>query len=490
MSLALSTPMTRRATTITLLAALFGTVITGCGYEGASTGAGPGDIGATPGGAQDIGYARQTIEGGNVPPSTSITAEGLLSEHDVPSDGSPCEGLLCARPSVAVAPSLDTGHDAYWVSLGLRSGIASSAGAFHRPPVDLVILIDHSESMVGDIDQTTEAVADIVDRLRPDDRLSVLAFNDSVTEVQPFGAIADKAALESRVRRIDATGGWNLDQGLTQAYDTLRRAGDDPARLRRVIVLSCSYPDNSPGADQFDRIVGQGATERIGLTFLGVLLEDDSVLAADLGRVRGGAYYFVEGTNDLPTFFDDDLDFMLSPLAYDLHFGLAVSSGFQVDRIFGIPGDSTGDPTMDVQTAFANRRGGTVLVRLRKTAGSGSQVAAPTSLGTVSLHYDPESAFGLGASSEPAQSLPVPSDVGSADGESFQGPGVRKAVFLVNEAERMITALQAHEAGDDVLARSILDTLIGYMRREEDAMHDPDLTNEVKLVMELRANLR
>ena len=125
----------------------------GGGYPGPGGGAaspGGGGYGATPGGTQDINLARELVAAGTVPDAEAFTVEGLLSQHDLESDGAPCEDLLCARPSLGVAPSLEDGESTYWLMLGLSSGIAE----FVRPAADVSIVIDASGSMAGDMAET------------------------------------------------------------------------------------------------------------------------------------------------------------------------------------------------------------------------------------------------------------------------------------------------------------------------------------------------
>src|SRR5687767_5686036 len=53
-------------------------------------------MGATPGGAKDIEYARDRIFAGEVPHTSTFTAEGLLSQHDLPIPTSRrCTQILC-----------------------------------------------------------------------------------------------------------------------------------------------------------------------------------------------------------------------------------------------------------------------------------------------------------------------------------------------------------------------------------------------------------
>src|SRR5207244_2158588 len=105
------------------------------------------------------------------------------------------------------APSFETGKTERWMSIGMTSGITT----FVRPALDAVIVIDKSGSMGIDIAQTTEAVARIVDKLRDDDRIAIVTYDDAVKVMKPLGSVGDRAALRSQVKAIDASGGANMN---------------------------------------------------------------------------------------------------------------------------------------------------------------------------------------------------------------------------------------------------------------------------------------
>jgi len=444
---------------------------------GGSPGGG-GDLGATPGGAQDIGYARELIEMGQVPPADVISVEGLLSEHDLPTLGPPCDSLLCSRPALAVAPSIETGETAWWLHLGLTSGLPAD---FERPPVDLVVAIDKSSSMSIDMIETTEAVARLIGKLGADDRLAVLTFDDTVSELHPLGPVEDAAALAAAVRAIPPVGGWNLDQAVARAYDIAAAAGGE-GRLRRVMVLSCGYPALAADySDSFSQMVHEGARQGIGLSFFGVLLGYSDQLGDLLGAAHGGSYYYLDSLARVVEVFDHDLDFMITPLAYDLRFALEVGKGFRIERVYGIPGDEAGAPSaeLEVATAFLSRRRGGLVARLSRV---GEDAA---SLGSVALEYRPEPALGYTAAEEQVAEIAAP----DGDDPHYASPGVRKAAALVNQAEGMIRACAAYHAGDPASAADILDRLLELLRADAAALDDSDLAAEVALVEKLRDNV-
>jgi Ca-activated chloride channel family protein len=448
------------------------------GDDGFGDGGG-GDLGATPGGAQDIAYAREQIAMGQVPVAEVISVEGLLSEHDLPTIGDPCEAPLCTRPAIGVAPSIETGQRSYWLHLGMTSGLGAD---FQRPPLDLVVAIDTSSSMSVDMTETTEAVARLIGKLRQDDRIAVFAFDDDIRDLHELGPVTDADALVAKVRALRADGGWNIDAAAQHAFAI---AGASPAddRLERVMMLSCGYPAvSADGSDPFSALVMQHARNLVGLSFFGVLLGYDGGLGDLLGKARGGSYYYLDSLERTVEVFDRDFDLMVTPLAYDLRMALDVGDGFRVERIYGVPGDDAGQPRLelDVATAFLSRRRGGIVARLSRLEPDSEAV------GAVDLSYSPEPAMGW--SQAETQSAPIAAPWGD-DGSHYQSSGVRKAALLVNQAEGMIAACADYHAGDIAGARAQLEQLLQLMRPEAEDLAEDAIAAEVALVEKLLANM-
>ncbi len=445
-------------------------------------------IGVTPGGAKDIGYARMAIQRGTVPAGKTITVEGLLSEHDIPTQGGDCQGLVCLRPSLGVAKALDTGRLEHFVQLGFLSGFRRST--FRRPPLDVVVLIDHSASMSGDMAETNAAVTSMIDKLRDDDRISVLAFNDRITTVAPLGPVGDRQALKKKVAAIRANGGWSFMPAVTEAYRVARQAEASSDRMRRVMVFSCGYPSvTSEPRDAMRTLVHAGAEERIGLSFFGVLLGWDRELADLLGRERGGAFYYLENLEKVVKVFDQDFDLMVTPVMYGLEVRVDPGAPFEVVKLYGMPGmgreASKQAPPRDPASgstggAFLSSNRGAIVARLRLKEGG----LRGATVGTITLRYEPEPALGYGAGSV-QQVVPIADAYGDDGG--YDGTGVRKAVALVNQATQMIAACDAYHAGKAAAAAELLAKLRDHLRGEAEGMADEGLFREVALVDKLLA---
>lgn len=461
---------------MTLLATSFGS---GCGgyelYGSIDT-----EWGATPGGPQDIGVARELIAQGQVPQASDFPVEGLLSEHDLPTVGEPCEDLLCLRPALGVAPSLETGELERWVQLGMTSGLPVP---YARPPIDLVMVIDRSSSMAGDMVETLQGVATAVEQLRADDQLGIVVFSDQPRVLRPLGPVEDADAVIRALMAIDANGGWDLQPAMDEALAMHRQAGGDPTRLRRISLLSCGYPlIDAQYGDPFSQLVREAAGERIGTSVYGVLLGYDRTLTDMLGSVRGGSAAYLDSLERVEEVFATDFDLMVSPLAYDLHLELKPGAGQSVAAMYGVPGDDDG---FDVATTFLSQRKGAVFARLQADADAGQQAGA--GVATVSMSYEPESAHGWSGDVAATVEVMEPEDLG-ADGY-FAGSGVRKGVALINEAEQMSAACGLYHGGDAEAAILKLDVLLGYLQGEATALEDEGLQSEVALVEALRANM-
>jgi Ca-activated chloride channel family protein len=449
-------------------------------------------LGVTPGGAKDIAYARTLIQMGGVPDGNTITVEGLMSEHDIPVDGAPCTSLLCLRPALGVATRLDTNQREHFVQLGFSSGFHRET--FLRPPIDLVILVDHSSSMGIDMTETLAAVVSAIGKMRDDDRLAILTFNDSVQTLAPLGKVSDAAALTAQVQRTSASGGWNFMPALQTAFDVATAAGDDPTRLRRVMVFSCGYPgiSSDPG-DPVRALVHAGAAQRIGLSFFGVLLSWNPDLATLLGQERGGAYYYLQDLGKVEQVFDQNFDLMVTPILYNLSLAVDPGAAFEVVKLYGMPGQSSagatgGGPPADpgsgtTGSAFLSSNHGAIVAELRAKAGA----ARDGTVGQVTLSYEPEPALGFGTAAV-SDVVPI-ADPGNDDTEQYGSLGVRKSVALVNQATEMIAACNDYHGGQKAMAAARLTTLRDYLDGEATALAADDLRTEVTLVDKLLANL-
>ncbi len=172
-----------------------------------------------------------------------------------------------------------------------------------RKPVHLALAIDASSSMGGQrLARAVDAARAVVDRLGPDDQLSLLAFDRSVRML--FGpARVDAEArpeIASALAALKPGVGTALYDALERSHDCLRRVFVREAHPQAILVTD-GYPSVGPGSpEQFRDAARKAAEEGVVTSAVGVGLHFDEKLLAALAEGGGGRYSFVDQASDIP----------------------------------------------------------------------------------------------------------------------------------------------------------------------------------------------
>jgi len=98
----------------------------------------------------------------------------------------------------------------------LSISISATAEELDRSiPLNLCLILDHSGSMGGrPLDTVKQAAVRLVDRLKPGDRLSVIAFDHKAKVIVPNQFIDDPANIKRQIEKLKSAGGTAIDEGL------------------------------------------------------------------------------------------------------------------------------------------------------------------------------------------------------------------------------------------------------------------------------------
>src|SRR5688572_10584731 len=127
------------------------------------------------GGAQDIRHFRSISASGEfMPPSGSLTLEGLMGEHDLAlPGGAKCEQLFCLVAHSTKANLPLRPQDKYFVGLGFDSNI--DAESVLAEPLSLIAVVDRSGSMNGEpIMRVKEGLREVLKQMGPGDRMGIV----------------------------------------------------------------------------------------------------------------------------------------------------------------------------------------------------------------------------------------------------------------------------------------------------------------------------
>ncbi len=276
-------------------------------------------LGATPGGAQDITFARAEIARGGVPNARIFTPEGLFSEHDLPLDtGRPCTQLLCL--TAAAAPvELGAQADARTLAqLGFASNL--DAATWRRDPLNLVAVVDKSGSMSGAPLETVKAsLHTVADLLGPADQLTVVLYGDRVHVQVPTTPAGNKRPLHAAIDGITSEGSTDMESGLRMGFDVARRTSSHFGGRTRVMLFTDERPNvGDTSAKGFMGMARAASRDGIGLTTVGVGTQFGAELATAISSVRGGNLFFFPDIAAMEARFEKDLDTMVTELAHGL----------------------------------------------------------------------------------------------------------------------------------------------------------------------------
>lgn len=121
----------------------------------------------------------------------------------------------------------DANVDALQSSSQRQLAISISAGAEPQDrsvPLNLCLILDHSGSMNGrPLEIVKQAAIRLVDRLKPGDRLSVVAFDHRAKVLVPNQQIKDPEQIKKQISRLAADGGTAIDEGLRLGIEELAK---------------------------------------------------------------------------------------------------------------------------------------------------------------------------------------------------------------------------------------------------------------------------
>ncbi len=174
-----------------------------------------------------------------------------------------------------------------------------------RPSLAMVFIIDHSGSMSetsgGEVklELAKAAAARSVQLLMPNDRVGVIAFDDSAGWVVPMTDLTDPAAVDYAIGTLRPGGGTDILAGL-QAMARVLPA--DPARVKHVVLLTDGGADPAGIADLVKQLY---QTHGITLSVVAVGHDAAPFLEA-LPPLANGRYHYTADAQSIPSIFTEE----------------------------------------------------------------------------------------------------------------------------------------------------------------------------------------
>lgn len=208
--------------------------------------------------------------------------------------------------------------------------------ATNRPPVNLALVLDRSGSMSGDkIEKAKQAALMVVDRLQPNDILSVIAFDDRVDVMLPASKVSSGSAIREKISALQPGGSTALFAGLTFGLEEIGK-NRDPKRVNRIILLSDGQANVGPSSpNELGQLGEVAGRQGIAITTVGLGLGYNEDLMTQIAMRSDGNHAFAETGNDLARVFNGELGDVLSVVAQDVQVEIEFDNGVVPVRALG-----------------------------------------------------------------------------------------------------------------------------------------------------------
>ena len=160
-------------------------------------------------------------------------------------------------------------------------------------PIDLMLLLDTSVSMIDKMPIAQEAALGVLRKLRDGDRAAIVGFNEGVKIVQ--GLTGDRAALEAALTGLQPAGATALHNAIYVALREFGRAAKQSGDVRRQAIAVFSDGEDTASLIPFDDVLEQ--SRRAGVSIYTISLQSPAAVAR-----RGAARrYFTQSDYAMKT---------------------------------------------------------------------------------------------------------------------------------------------------------------------------------------------
>lgn len=202
-------------------------------------------------------------------------------------------------------------------------------------PLNFSLVLDRSGSMSGEpLRNLKEAVKEILDRIQPQDIVSISIFDDQAEVVVPSQPVTNAAYLKTVVDGIEDRGGTEMSKGmnlgLAEVQKNLR-----PDRVSRILLLT----DGQTWEDESncERLASQAGSIGVPILALGLGSGDwNAALLDTIARASGGHSDFIDQPSKIRTVFTQALQSMQATVVTNAHLTLRLTGGVAPRQVWRV----------------------------------------------------------------------------------------------------------------------------------------------------------
>ncbi len=348
-----------------------------------------------------------------------------------------------------------------FVKVGL-TGFKMSSKA-DRTPVNVSFVLDKSGSMSGTkLAKAKEAATWAVRRLDREDIVSVVVYDSTVSVLVPATKLTDKDAVCRKISEISSDGSTALFAGVSKGAAELRKF-IDRNRVNRVILLSDGLANVGPQSPSELGELGSALIEEgISVSTMGLGLDYNEDLMAQLAQRSDGNHFFIEKAEDLAKVFNFEFDDVLSVVAQEVAITIRVSPEVRPVRVLGREAEINGQQVIVQMNQLYQEQEKYVILEVELPAAKAGQTRQIAQVDVTYANMETKTTDRL--SSTVSVNFDLSEEVVEA---KTNAPVMAECVLqIANDQNKLATALR--DKGDVEGARKVLQDNAGYLAKNAD----------------------
>lgn len=278
-------------------------------------------------------YTKRYAKLGILPAPEGVIVRDIINYHR----------HLIAMPRAGQEFALDLRWDAP-LAAGRRESVLQIGLATPRlvdtkdlRPLNVALVIDRSSSMAADdkMAKLKQALRAFVQRLRPTDRLSIVAYSSEAEVVLPSAVVGNRRRALEVIRCLQPSGYTNLHGGLLLGYQEVARNCEEDAN-HRVILLTDGRANR--GAVEPDVIAKDSRKyndDGIDLSTIGFGTDVNIDLLGKLAKSGRGLFHFVADTEDIQKVFVTEAQSLMGIVGRKVRIEIETEPGLEVSWVYG-----------------------------------------------------------------------------------------------------------------------------------------------------------